>query len=254
MRIVSLVAVMSLLLSACTGSVRDNAPPKMIGSDVWSSSNFRNSHPDLLHRLGGQAAFEDGDFATARVEFEVAARFGDKLSQAMLAEMEWLGTGAPANRARAYVWMDLAAERGFVGFVSKRERFWAALDQTERGLVRLIGEPIYAEYGDESALPRLGIKFRRGLYGSVLRKGGSLAARGTVLVPNGGPITLRANGAGGTFVTGGIQMEFADYYDDAFWRVDSYVRWHEEQLDLARRGTVEVGQITEPERHSGHPR
>jgi uncharacterized protein len=229
-----------LLLAACAGQVRNDAVPRVIGADLWSSENFRNSHPDLLHRLAGQVAYEDGDFATARTEFTKAAFYADKLSQGMLAEMDAQGDGASPDPVRAYIWMDLAAERGFVGFVAKRERLWTALSETERGLVALLGAPIYEQYGDAAALPRLGIKFRRGTSGSVLARNGS-TGRARVVLPNGGRLAFRASGA--PIAVGGIQMELADYFDRDLWRLDRYVAWNDRQLDLARRAMVEVGSL-----------
>jgi hypothetical protein len=234
------IPVCSLLLGACAGQTRLDSPPRMISSDLWASQNFRDSHPDLKHRLAGQAAFEDEDFAQARIEFLEAARFGDKLSQAMLAEMNWQGVGGAPDPVRAYIWMDLAAERGFVGFVSKRERYWAALNPTERELVALLGEPIQAQYGDRVALPNLRMKFRRGLAGSILARTGS-TGNATVIYPGAGPVRLLGNAVGSTLANGGIQMEMASYYDRDLWRIDRYVLWNDKQLDLARRAMVEVG-------------
>lgn len=73
----------------------------------------------------------------------------------MVAEIYWEGQGVKADRPRAYAWMDLAAERQFVAFVAKREKYWAQLNNEEREEALSIGAQLYAEYGDDVALPRL---------------------------------------------------------------------------------------------------
>ena len=123
MRKTILLLLACVALNACATADFSNQPPRMISAPIWATPHFKKAHPDLLHRLAGQVHFEDGRFVEAVKEFTQAARFGDKLSQAMLAEMYWQGQGVSQDRASAYAWMDLAAERGFVAFVAKRERF-----------------------------------------------------------------------------------------------------------------------------------
>ena len=96
-----------------------------------SSAVFLNAHPDMKHRKQGWDAYAEGDFALARAQFLKAAWYGDKPSQAMLAEMDWKGVGAAVDRAAAYTWADIAAERGYVDEVimphSPRRRVARAL-------------------------------------------------------------------------------------------------------------------------------
>jgi TPR repeat protein len=241
----ALLVIAMLALNACAGIDSLDQPPKMINADVWASEHFRKAHPDLVHRLKGQAHFEDGEFVQALAEFTEAASFGDKLSQAMLAEIHWEGLGVGVDRSLAYAWMDLAAERGFVAFVAKRERYWQALDAAERMRALQLGKTLYATHGDEVALQRMQGKLKRGLFGSLAAKPGMGGGRGSVILPgNGSSVSVTAGVPGAAaFVAGGVQMEFGAYYAREFWRLDQYVSWHEQHLDLARRGMVEVGPL-----------
>lgn len=232
------------LLGACasTGKFADNAPPAMIDEGAWKSRGFVNAHPDLKHRLKGQVHFEEGRFDEARAEFVEAAHYGDKLSQAMIAEMYWSGQGGPVDRAKAYAWMDLAAERGFVTFVSKRERYWQAMSTAEQEKAKGIGSELYAAYGDAAGVKRLSFKLKSGIAGSVVRRMG-YTSRGKVIVPGAHTrVQLYGGGYRPLQAVGGAVVDFDDFYNPDFWRVDQYVNWHAKQLELARRGFVEVGE------------
>src|SRR3546814_9279963 len=69
----------------------------------------------------------------------------------MVAEMLWNGDGVERDRALAYAWMDLAAERGYAGFLGLRERYWSALDEAGRARALEAGQEVYAHYGDAAA-------------------------------------------------------------------------------------------------------
>lgn len=241
----ALLIVALITLNACAGVDSLDQPPRMISADHWGSEHFRKAHPDLLHRLQGQAHLEDGESEQALAEFTLAASFGDKLSQAMLGEIYWEGRVVSLDRSLAYAWMDLAAERGFVAFVAKRERYWRALQPDERLRALEIGSSLYAANGDQVALPRMAGMLKRGLQGSMAARPGLGGGRGTVILPGNASSVSVSGGVGGAapLVTGGVQMEFGKYYAREFWRLDRYLVWHDKQLDLARRGLVEVGPL-----------
>jgi hypothetical protein len=251
MLIVALIA-----LNACAGVDSLDRPPRVIGGEVWNSVHFRKAHPDLVHRLNGQAHYEEGEFEQALVEFTEAARFGDKLSQAMLAEIHWDGHGVSVDRSLAYAWMDLAAERGFVAFVAKRERFWQALDATERVRALEVGTTLYETYGDQVALARMQGKLNKGLSGSLAARPGMGGGRGTVILPGKASSVSIIGGVPGAapMVSGGEQIEFGTYYAREFWRLDRYIAWHDGHLDLARRSMVEVGPVKPVEHAEGSER
>jgi|CXWL01.1.fsa_nt_gi hypothetical protein len=258
--------IRSALLALCVAAAFSPAgasakrPPRAIDPSVWQTESFRHAHPDLSFRVSGQANYEDGHFARARSEFTEAARWGDKLSQAMLAEMYWQGTGVGVDRASAYAWMDLAAERGFVPFVAKREKFWAELNEQERERALTVGKKLYEDYGDDVAQPRLGLRLRHAARfmtgtrtsmpgaGKVIlgTRGGALVSisnvHGFTTIRNGDTlISTNIGGVGMPIGLGGNQMSFDVYYAKEFWRVEPYQQWQAEQLDFARRGIVEVG-------------
>lgn len=251
-----LLIVVLMALNACAAVNSFDRPPKVIGAGMWQSEHFRRSHPDLVHRLAGQAHFEDGELEQARAEFALAAGFGDKLSQAMLGEIYWEGQGVKADRSLAYAWMDLAAERGFVSFVAKREQYWKALQPDERARALELGSTLYQSNGDQVALPRMGMKLKQGLYGSLAARKGLGVGRGSVILPaNGSRVTIRSGTPGsGPLVSGGLQLEFGAYFGREFWRLDRYVAWQEAQLELARRGMVEVGPLQPEDAAAGEGR
>jgi hypothetical protein len=229
---------------AANASASEVFEPRRIDPDVWKSRHFQRAHPDLKHRIAAQALLEDGKVRAAIAEFESAASWGDKLSQAMLAELYWEGAGVRQDRPRAYAWMDLAAERQFIAFVAKREKYWAQLDAQEREAALAIGADVYAEFGDDKALPRLQSRLwrERGTTGSRL----GFAGNGYVTMP----------GSAATFLTlswtslmpqlmGGNQMPLYSYYSPQLWRFEKYLDWHADGLEMARRGVVRIGAVDE---------
>lgn len=140
-------ALLGLLALPAAGS---GPPPRTDAYEaiVLQSHEFLVYHPDLRFRGLGMQARERGRHEEARIDFRNAARYGDKLSQAALADMLWNGQGGPADRALGYAWMDLAAERGTEWLVVQRERFWEALSADERERAVREGRALYAEFGD----------------------------------------------------------------------------------------------------------
>jgi len=194
--------------------------------EIQRSAPFLHAHPDLRHRRAGLEAWERGDAALAFRKFLRAARFGDKPSQAMLAEMHWRGEGTPRDRAAAYAWMDLAAERRQRIFVLKREQYWHALTPGERGAALEIGRRIYAAYGDDVAQPRLERKLRQAKH----ERTGSLV--GFV-----GPLTILLNVDGTR-----VRVRGEDYYRDEYWEPERYWRWSDAEFEA--RGSVDVGPLS----------
>ncbi len=125
------------------------------------TDGFLGAHPDLRWRNAGIQAYREKDYEMALVYFRRAARYADKPSQAMIAEMYWEGRGVPQDRPIAYAWMDIAAERLYPDLVAFRERYWDALSEAERAEALERGQEILAQYGDEVAKPRLEAVLRR---------------------------------------------------------------------------------------------
>ena len=125
------------------------------------TDSFMRSHPDLKHRGLGMEEYERGSMSDAMMHFQEAAHLADKASQAMIAHMRWQGEGGVQDRALAYAWMDLAAERGYPVMLAKREQYWAALNPAERADAVARGVALYDTYGDAAAKPRLETQLQR---------------------------------------------------------------------------------------------
>lgn len=192
------------------------------------TEDFLRYHPDIKHRLEGLARLEDGVPSEAFEEFRQAAKFADKVSQAMVAELLWSGEAGQQDRAAAYAWMDLAAERGYAVFVAKREQYWAALDPAERERALDLGRQIYADFGDEVAQPRLDVLLKRGRWAMT---GSRVGFKGA--------LEINVPGPGGQWV----RISGEEYYDDKLWKTEQYFAWQDRTWGGAPVGTVTVGDI-----------
>lgn len=154
----------SMALAAAAGPVT-SPPPEMQGvvaeTDHMGAREFdertrmSRTFPNELWRLYGSDAAAKGDYGDAARHFRHAARYGDKYSQHRISLMYWHGAGVERDRALAYVWADLAAERMYPSFVVLREKMWMAMGKTERERALQLGQALYDEFGDEVAKPRL---------------------------------------------------------------------------------------------------
>jgi len=120
-----------------------------------SAITYASAHPDLYFRSVALEADARGDSHAALAAFVRSARYADKVSQLAIAAMHFSGDGVARDRALAYAWADLAAERGYPDFVAVREHIWAALDESERRDAVERGRALYAAFGDAVAKPRL---------------------------------------------------------------------------------------------------
>lgn len=191
------------------------------------TDGFLFFHPDLRWRKEGLGRYEDGELALAFKAFERSARYADKGSQAMIAEMYWKGEGTAADKPLAYAWMDLAAERGYKDFLTLREYYWRELDPKERERALAVGKQVYAQFGDDVAKPRLEKLINRGRKQTAGSRTGYRGAL-TIMVP----------GAGGW-----ITMSGEEYYADEFWQPELYFKWQDKLWKDYQRGRVEVGAL-----------
>lgn len=219
--------VVAILLLASMAHAQDaaNAPP---ANPLANDSDFLAYHPDLGNRKQGLVAYERGGYATAAAFFRKAARYADKPSQAMLAEMLWKGLGETADRAQAYAWMDLAAERGYPSLIAFREDYWNQLSDDERKRAVDIGQAIYTEYGDAAAKPRLASELRRG----ASRITGSRVG----LV---GELTIKVPGPTGDW----IAISADQYYAPRYWKERQYWAWQDDIWKAPLRGVVHIGPL-----------
>ncbi|MGV8960132.1 MAG: sel1 repeat family protein [Stenotrophomonas sp.] len=221
-------SLLSLALLACTSAALAAGPHPAAGPGAeLLEAGFLSGHPDLRHRIRGMDLYQRGDYADAMRSFQQAARYADKASQAMVAEMLWTGTGVAVDRPRAYVWIDLAAERGYLPLVAIRERYWKALSKDERAIARRDGPALQAQYHDGVARPRLAAVLRRAR--------GQMTGSRTGYTGN--PLRIIAPGGFGESTIDGNQ-----FFDDRYWDPKQYQAWHDEVWARPLQGRVEVGE------------
>ena len=222
-----LTAVLALVgLPVVAAPPVENPMENPMEDPVMLSAGFLAGHPDLHYRIEGQKALEDGRPEEALAFFRRASLYADKASQAMVGEMLWNGHGAPSDRALGYVWMDLAAERGYRGFLRFRERYWEQLDEAGRERAVQEGQAIYARYGDAAAQPRIA---------AVLRRARSkVTGSRTGFV---GSLKIMTTGPGGEPIT----IDGSKFHDERYWDPKQYAAWHDRIWMDPRVGRVDVG-------------
>jgi hypothetical protein len=218
---------LGLCLALVAPAVAQDDPPGGVDRQmIMNSEGFLAAHPDLRWRREGVMALQEGNGQEAATHFRRAARYGDKPSQAMLAELYWTGmAGVPRDRAEAYAWMDLAAERGYTLFLAKREQYWAALTAEEQARAIEVGRPLFDEFRDAEAKPRLALvlkRERRDTTGSRTGFVGNLQI--TVPGPGGLPQTIMGS----------------QYYDDEFWVPERYWAWQDRTWKDPPTGRVDI--------------
>lgn len=184
-----------------------------------------DAHPDLLYRQQGLEEYGRQNHFEAFRLFQRAGHFSDKPSQAIVGEMLWIGLGTQKNRGLAYVWMELAAERGYAAFVEKRDRYWRELDEQERQVATTQGDAIRAEYADEVAERRLHRVLRLARSRMTGSRLGSQASKVEIIVPGHG------------------RIDGSRFYDPRFWDPRQYRQWHDEVWMGLRIGQVRVGEV-----------
>jgi tetratricopeptide (TPR) repeat protein len=195
---------------------------------VTGSVSFLQAHPDLRYRQAGLAAYKQGEFEEAHGYFRRAARFADKPSQGMLAEMLWKGEGVAQDRPQAYAWMDLAAERAYKTMLMQRERFWEAMTPDEQARAVEVGKDLYAEYGDAVAKPRLERKMR------FARRASAGSRTGFV-----GNMQITV-----TTLHGEVTIDGSHYYHPDYWEPALYWAWQEKGWKEPPKGRVDVGPLS----------
>ena len=228
MRLMPLVLALATLGVALPAPASAQATRPPAADRVFlESESFLAAHPDLRYRLAGLENYQDGEYAEAMLLFRRAARYGDKPSQGMVAEMFWQGRGVPVDRVQGYIWMDLAAERGFPLMIQQREKYWNEMSEEERTRAVAEGEAVYAEYGDAVAKPRLAAvlrRERRNVTGSRTGSVGNL----TILIPTPNGMT---------------SVDPTKYFDEQYWEPEQYQAWMDQEWKHPRKPTVEVGEV-----------
>lgn len=187
---------------------------------------YMHLHPDVEYRQLGLQSYRRGHHAVALDHFRRAGYFGDKPAQGLVAEMYWKGEGVTADRALGYVWMDLAAERGYRDLVGLRERYWAELTAAERQRALDQGPALYRVYGDPTVKPRYARRLQR------LRN----QLTGSHIGTDVGVLAGQRDASGAVALTGGL-------YADANWNAEQYWQRQDRLWKLKLGGTVNVGDV-----------
>jgi hypothetical protein len=207
---------------------------------------FLDAHHDLRHHRFAMKAYFDGDYAVAMRHFRKAARYADKPSQSLIAEMLWEGRGVPRDRALAYAWMDLAAERGSRRFLIQRERYWNALDAVEQADAIARGAELYAEFGDAVAKGRLARALRRvsaDVAGSKTGFSGNTVIHAAAVGSGAAPVTTGVNG-GDTGFQPSRALPAVAFFTPRLWNPEQYFTWRDEYWERKlQSGVVEVGDV-----------
>jgi len=174
----------------------------------------RYGHPNEMWRYRALRALKLEQPERAAEYFQRAGLYADKFSQHALSLLHWHGIGVDQDRARAYVWADLAAERGYRDLLLLRERMWLEMDAAQRAQALQLGEAMYREYGDAAAKPRMEWALRRALASATGSRVGATTDR----------IEILEYGA-----TEGVNLSARDFYATERWRADRYWRGQDRQ-------------------------
>lgn len=194
-------------------------------------AGFLRAHPDIKNRRLGIEQLEAGQPQRAFEFFMEAARLADKPSQAMLGEMYWEGNGVARDPVMGYIWMDIAAERGYRAMVAWRERYWGELSPAQRQRALSEGVVFFDEYGDAAAQPRMVQELRR----AKSRITGSRTGMTTnvkIYMPAGASKPSMDDAT----------VDATVFYDDDYWEPERYFEWTDAQWENApvSKGEVEV--------------
>ena len=209
--------------------------------DIDSNLRQAQGHPNERERLIELKAYKMGRHAEAIERFERAASYADKYSQHYLSLIYWHGEGVARNLVKAYIWSDLAAERGSRPLLAIREKIWAHLDESQRKQVQADGPAYYDRYGDAVAKPRAEREIRQF---ATKMTGSRVGFQQKLDIQNGGPI----NGSFGNTTPGTLASSLAvngssndrEMYGQQ--RTDLAVYWSAQDKEL-NGGRVDVGPL-----------
>lgn len=231
--LLALVLAACLPVAASAQADKEPLPPDPATDPMLLAAGYLQSHPDLAYRKYGLDAMKRKNYVKAVSHFRRAGYYADKPSQAMVAELLWTGTdGVERDRAAAYAWMDLAAEREYRIFVLQRERYWLELDEAERVRALELGQELYARYGDDQAKPRLELALRWELKKATGSRLGGFA---------GSSVKIGKPDDEGNMDS---SVDSSKFYDARFWRADKYWAYTDALWNnLGKQAKVTVGDL-----------
>jgi uncharacterized protein len=218
-----------LFATTATGAfaAKPVVPPDPVEDPLLITAGFLNHHQDIKYRMLGIEEYKKQNYEKALRYFRRASFFADKPSQGMVAEMYWKGEGAPRDPVQAYVWMDLAAERGYRGFIGLREAYWKSLSEADRARAVQEGQAVYARFGDAAAKPRYEWELRQGRREMT---GSRTGYRGNVQIEIPGP-------------AGSQSIHGSKFYDDRYWDAKKYWAWQDKIWMKPKIVTVTIGDV-----------
>ena len=222
------LCALALALGMCTGTASATDATRAFQDFPGEvlTDGFLEAHLDLFYRKAGIAADRRNDFTDARKQYQLAARYADKPSQARLGEMYWEGQGGASDRVMGFLWMALAAERNYGAFQAQKMAYWNQLTPDERKRAASLDKQMLGEYGDEFAKPRQAKVMRREAQrgtGGLL--GYSAASLVTITTARGGSIDPEV------------------FYAKEFWEPDAYWQMQDYVWDGKTPGRVDIGQV-----------
>lgn len=194
------------------------------------------NHPNELYRIYANKAAASGDWSDAARNFRIAARHADKYSQHRLSMLYWHGVGVGTDRVEAYIWADLAAERGYPQFLAIREKMWAELTPQQQAEVPERGRRIVAEYADAVAKPRAERAIAQGKRQMTGSRTGFDAG---VIVSSIGPGNQLFGSLGGTNLK--VMYDASRTDPKKYWAFEDYV-WKEGMIKVGEIEAVDEGQ------------
>lgn len=209
-----------------------------------------SAHPDQSYQQLGFERSLEGSYGDAQRFFRIAARFADKPSQLAIALIHYDGLGVPVDKAAAYAWSDLAAERGYPDFLVVRERIWSELDADGQQRALALGARLYAEYADAVAKPRLEARLHRGLTRATGSRTGAVDESLQVSVVRKGygrAVPGQLSGSGNALSgLAASASRVREYYASHRWRPAEY--WTRIDEVWLPEGRVKVGELQKVER------
>ncbi|QNH14861.1 MULTISPECIES: sel1 repeat family protein [unclassified Xanthomonas] len=221
----ALVVAVALALSGPAAAADNARTFDDIPAQVMTDG-FLEAHLDLFYRRAGIRADKKGEFAEAKKNYQLAARYADKPSQARLGEMYWEGQGGAQDRAMGFLWMALASERGYDAFTTRKMEYWNQLTPEERQRAVKQDKKMLATYGDQVAKPRQEAVLRR----EASRSTGSMLGYS-------GASGLQINGPRG----GSVDPEV--FYAKEFWEPAAYWKLQDRVWDGRTPGRVDIGDV-----------
>jgi hypothetical protein len=198
----------------------------VLASSTASASPFEFAEhtPGYDMLSDGSSAYAAGFHFVARNHFQNAAYWADKVAQHNLAAMYYRGEGVDRDRARAWAWFELSAERGYPEFVGVADAVWEQLDDAQRQRARRIFEELEPVYGDEAAVERTQRRMERDRRQMTGSRVGFVNAM--------------------TIIDGsGITRDGEDFYAEDKWDFNRVIAREKQLFDTLARSRITLGEL-----------